>query len=146
MRGLGYSDVKNTIQASSFGIDSNPINGLKAIYAETSDKGNPVVIGYLLPNQLAAKGEIRLFSTDADGALKIFLWLKADGTIQLGGSSDNLVRYSKLETAFNDLQDKWNAFAATYTPGSPSTLGTPPTAQQSTASITEAKITELKTS
>lgn len=132
--------------ASPYGIDSNPIAGMVAIYAESDQNGKTVIIGYLNTNKLAQIGELRLYSTDKNGNEKFYTWLKNDGTYEIGGNADNSVRYSKLAAAFNELQGKFNTFAAAYTPGSPAILGTPPTIAQSTGDITQAKINEIKTS
>lgn len=142
---FGKSDVQTSKEIGPFGIDSNPLEGMYAIHAETGTKGKTVIIGYIKPDQLAAVGEMRMYSTDANGALKTYTWLKNDGTIEVGGSDDFMVRYSKLEEAFNELKGKFNSFAAAYTPGSSSSVGTPPTISQSTADITQAKITSIKT-
>lgn len=67
-----------------------------------------------------------------------------------------MVRYSKLEEAFNQLQadhddlvQKFNSHTHLYIPGPPgSTVPTAPTTTPgtpSTADITEAKIDEIKT-
>lgn len=154
---FGKSDVQECIEASSYGVDSNPIKDMIAIYAPTQESGKNYVIGYLNTNRLAEIGENRLFSTDENGELKAWIWLKNDGKVQILGDTDNMVRYSKLEEAFNqlkadhnDLAQKWTAFATAYVPGSPATLGTPPTlatstVQPSTANISEAKIDEVQT-
>lgn len=96
---FGLSDVKTALEASPFGIDSSPIPGMIAIYAETNDKGKNTIIGYLNKNQLSETGEMRIFSTDALGILKFYIWLKNDGTCQLGGVVDNAVRFTPLDAA-----------------------------------------------
>jgi hypothetical protein len=153
--GLGRSDVQTAPQAAPYGIDSNPTKNMVAIYSDLGNKGAKTVIGYLNVDSVADVGELRLFSTDSDSALQFVIHLRANGTCEIGGTTDNMVRYSKLEDAFNTLKDdlnnhiqNYNAFAAAYVPGSPSALGTPPTAATSTpstADITPAKIDEIKT-
>lgn len=98
----GKNDVQTGREASPYGIDSNPIAGMEAIYAETSGKGDKVIIGYINKNKVAAVGEYRIFSTDEDGNLQFFIWLKADGTCQIGGSADNAVRYAPLAQALGN--------------------------------------------
>jgi len=153
--GLGSRDVQTGKEASPFGIDSNPVKDMIAIYAQTSVKGKTFVIGYLNVNQLAAVGEIRLFSTDKEGDLKISVWLKNDGTIEIGGNTKNMVRYQELESGFNALKEDHNklvdafnahmhATAATGPPSTPTPgIGIP--AQPSTADISGSKIDEIKT-
>jgi hypothetical protein len=142
---LGKSDVHTCLESMPFGIDANPLKGMSAIYAVTGSNGKKVIIGYLNRNQLAGVGELRLYSTDEGGKSKTYLWLKNDGVIEIGGNSDFMVRYSKLETAFNELQNKFNAFAESYIPGGPSTQGLPAKLQSSQADITKCKIETVKT-
>lgn len=152
---FGLNDVQTAVQAAPYGVDSNPIKDMIAIYGATSDKGKPVIIGYINKNQLADVGEHRIFSTDENGVLKTYIWLQADGIMEVGGSVDFMVRFSELKAGFdelkddlNDMKSKWNTFAAAYVPGGPTPVGTPPTASTSsvsTASINDSKIDEIKT-
>jgi hypothetical protein len=149
----GKSDIQERWQASPFGDDSNPVKDMVAVYSETTEKGKGVIIGYLNKDLQAAVGEKRLYSTDTDGALSFYLWLKNDGTCLVGGDSDNMVRYSKLEEAFNELKDDFNTLVNTYnahthtgvTAGPGSTGTTPATGTTSAADITPSKIDEIKT-
>lgn len=152
---FGRSDVQEKLQISPFGIDSNPIKDMVAVYSPTNEKGKAVVVGYINKNQLADVGETRIFSEDSGGNAVMFLHLKNDGTAQFGGNSDFMVRFSELKTGFDDLKtdtnkmiQEWNLFAAAYVPGSPTALGTPPIANTtpvSAASIDSSKIDEIKT-
>jgi hypothetical protein len=147
----GKSDVQTSLQVVPHGIDSNPVKDLIALYAETGEKGKTVIVGYLNKNVLAAIGETRLYSTDADGALKTFLWLKANGTMELGGSAKNLARFQELKSGFDTLKTDFNNFVTAYNSHMHPTAGTgapsPPTVTgtSSTASIDSAKIDEIKT-
>jgi len=149
----GNSDILEVVESSPFGIDSVPVKDLVAVYGETSSKGKSAIVGYLNINRLADIGEARLFSTDSSSNLKTYIWLKNTGDIEIGGDTDNMVRYSELETAFNELKADFNSFVSTIygththvsaSPGSPTgpatPLGTP-----STADISGAKIDEIKT-
>src|SRR5690606_8847873 len=60
-------------------------------------------------DQLAAIGELRLYATDGNGQLQTFVWLKNDGTIELGGNTDNAVRYLPLNTALQGQVTDINA-------------------------------------
>jgi hypothetical protein len=152
---FGKSDVQTPFQALPHGIDSNPVKDMIAVYSETTEKGKPVVIGYLNRDQLAEVGGTRLYSTDSDGSAQFAIYLRADGTCEVGGDSDNMVRYSELETAFNQLQSDFDSFVNTYNthihdvPQAPSgTLPSAPTTSTgsaSTADISPAKIDEIKT-
>jgi len=141
----GRDDVRAAINASPHGIDSNPVKDMVAVYANGEVKGQQVILGYLNKEAIAEVGGSRIFSTNANGVEQIAIYLRANGTIEVGGDSDFMVRYSALETAFNELQDKFNTFANAYVPGSPTTVGMPPAVLPSTANITLAKINEIKT-
>lgn len=97
----GISDVQTPKQVSPFGLDSNPIKDMVAIYSKTDDAGTNIIIGYFNKNQLSQVGENRLYSTDENGNLKTFIWLKNDGKIQLGGTDNNLVLHAALNDALN---------------------------------------------
>lgn len=147
---LGKSDVQEVLDISPYGTDANPIADMVAIYSETSEKGRSVIIGYINRNRLAEPGEIRHFSTDANGELQFYTWLKADGTLELGGSAKNLARFQELKTGFDQLKTDFNNLVTIFnahihaTPsGAASPTATPGTA--STASIDSSKIDEIKT-
>lgn len=156
----GKDDVQEVDEATTFGTDARAPKDWIAVYAETSTKDEPVVIGYLNKKQLSAVavGDHKIYSTSEDGGdVKFYMWMKNDGTAEIGGDADHMVRYSKLETAFNQLKDdhnalvqKWDAFCSIYSPGGPSVVGLPATLAsstvgQSSADISPAKINEIKT-
>jgi hypothetical protein len=173
---MGKNDIQTPAEVAPYGIDSNPVKDLAAVYAPSTVSGEPVLIGYLLKNRLADVGELRMYATDDAGAEQNYMWLRADGTIEIGGDDDNMVRYSELETAFNrlkadldDLVEKHNTLLTNFntlgtnylahqhtvtaptlptTPGIPAAVFAPSTASgsPSTADITPAKIDEIKTS
>lgn len=150
---MGKSDVQTSVEAMPYGIDSNPVKDMIAVWAETGEKGKTVIVGYLNKNQLADVGEFRTYSTDSTGELKFYIWQKNDGSCEIGGDVDNMVRYSKLEEAFNQLKEDFNNFVTTYnshvhsgvTTGPGSSGTTPATGTTSSADISEAKIDEIKT-
>jgi len=125
---MGNGDTRTAFSLAPYGVDSNPIAGMRAIYADTTNKKDSVIIGYINKDLLAAVGETRLFSTDENGQLKTFVWLKNDGTLQLGGDAKHAVRYEDLNSAIqsfqNFLQTELGKIATgitagggTYTPG-----------------------------
>lgn len=147
----GKSDIQTSVEVSPYGVDSNPIKDMVAVYAPTKEKGKTVILGYFNKNKLAEVGEYRNFSTDEEGNVVFYTHLKNDGTMEIGGDSDFMVRYSALETGFNQLKSDFNTFITSQynlhihpTPAGPSSptvlVGTP-----STADISGAKIQEIKT-
>lgn len=97
------NDTVQAKQIAPYGIDSAPVKQVVAIYSGTDSVKDCVVLGYIVPNQLASPGENRLFSSDADGNLKAYIWLKNDGTILIGGNADNAVRYAPLDAGLQQL-------------------------------------------
>lgn len=163
-RGWG-NDVRLVQQAAPFGIDSVPQKNMVAVYLPTGQKGDSVVVGYLNKNQLAAAGEFRTFSEDADGNVAFYIHQKADGTCEIGGTGDYLTRFDELKAGFddlksdfNDLVQKHNSLLTEYKthihgggtgPGGNTLVMTPTSTQTnaatSSASIDNAKIEEIET-
>lgn len=154
--GWGTKDVQTAIEAGPYGFDSMPVKDMIAVYGRTEEVGKTVIIGYLNKNQLAQLGESRIYSTDDKGALKIDIWLKNDGTMELGGSEGNVARFQELKEGFDQLKDDHNklvqAFNAHMHPTAatgPPSIATPIPNQipavPSNASIDDAKIDEIKT-
>lgn len=148
--GLGSSDSKTPYNAMPPGVDSRPIKGMKAVFMSTTNDKEPVLVGYINENCKAAEGEIRLYSVDSNGAEKTYLHLKNDGLMELAGNADFAVRFSELESGFNQLKSDFNSFiTATYnththvTPAGPSAKPLP-VGTSSAASIAGAKISEIK--
>ncbi len=157
-RGKGKEDVQETKTFSPYGIDSAPIENMIGLYIKTESSGENMLVGYINKNAIARPGELRLFSTDADGVEKTYMHFKANGTIDLNGSTDYAVRFNKLEAGFNQLLADHNAllnsvntFWYAYIPGGPALVGSPPSAlglvlSPSTASISLAKINKIRVS
>jgi len=152
----GKSDFQTAKEYSNFGDDSNPPAGTRALFMETGVKGKTVIVGYLIENKLAAVGEKRIFSQKSDGSISTFIWLKADGTMEVGGDTDFMVRFNKLKTGFDQLKSDYNDLVSAFNSHTHLTAGTgspsPPTAvpsiipvTPSSASIDDSKIDEIKT-
>lgn len=150
---FGKSDVQTAVEAGPFGVDSNPIKDMEAIYMPSATKGKTVIVGYINKKQLAEPGEVRHYSTDDSGVEKFYTWLKKDGTMEIGGNTDNMVRFSELQTAFNQLKSDFNDLVIKFnthvhpgvTAGGASTLVTATPGTASAADISDAKIDEIKT-
>ena len=153
---MGLNDVQETISSAPFGIDSNPIKDMVAVYSPTGVKGEAVIIGYINKDCLTDVGETRIFSTDENGELQTFIHLKNDGDIHFGGNNGNLTRFQELESGFDQLKADLNnlisafnshvhATAATGPPSTPTPVPSVVPATPSTATISGAKIDEFKT-
>lgn len=101
-------------------------------------------------------GETKLYSTDEDGEQQASLYLDNEGNLTVNDGEDYAVRYSALETAFNQLKDDFDSLVSLYnahihittaTVGSTAVVGTlsATTSQgsSSTADISDAKIEEI---
>ena len=99
----------------------------------------------------ANHGACKLFSTDSDGAEQSSVLLENDGTIVMNEGEDWAVRYSKLESEFNELKGKHNDLVTAFdahthggvTSGSASTSAPAPSGATSSADITGAKVEEI---
>ena len=97
------------------------------------------------------EGALKLYATDADGAETGSHLLDSDGKHVFNDGEDWAVRYSALETAFNELQGKHNKLQAAFDghthggvkSGSSSTAIPAPSGAESSADITESKIEEI---
>ena len=149
---LGSKDIQEAEQVQPFGIDSNPIKNVMAVFSETSTSSEPVIIGYFNDSPKAEIGGVRFYSTNTSGAEQTYIYLRANGDIEIGGNTDNMVRYSALEIAFNQLRSDLNSLITTFNShvhtggtisGSTGTTATP--GSPSTANISGAKIDKIKT-
>lgn len=140
----GTNDIQTASAVAPYGVDSNPISGMIAVYAPTVDIAKKVIIGYINKNALADVGEYRTFATDADGNVQFYTWLKKDGTYEIGGAADNAVRYSKLndglQSAAGDINTELGKIAAAI-----SSLGGTYTLTPLNLDISASKINEVKT-
>lgn len=105
---LGRNDVQTALEVSPFGLDSNPLKDMIAVYSPTNEQGKTVLLGYLNKNQKAQVGEFRTFCVDSRGTQIFYTWLKNNGTYEIGGNNDNIVRYAKLDIALQDEVNKIN--------------------------------------
>jgi hypothetical protein len=152
VRRFGKSDIQTPYQSNPFGLDSNPIKGMKAVYSATDESGKNVIVGYLNSDQLSEVGETRLYSTDSIGAVKTYVWIKNDGTIEIGGNADYAVLFNKLKIEFNKLKTNFNNHITEYNThthlgvqaGSGVTGITTPSTNNNTSNIDNAKNSNVK--
>ncbi len=155
--GLGSKDVRTTYNVSPFGIDSNIPKGYRGIYADTGNIGEKILIGIISDKAITDIGETRIYSEKEDGTASFDILLKKNGTCEIGGNSDFMVRFSELKSGFDKLKSDLNQVITdlnTHThlctaPGTASgTMGksVPPVELTPTAaSIDDCKIAEIKT-
>lgn len=140
---------------SSDGLISNPAKGTVGL--RISKGSLDIVVGsinYQIPIP-ENPGEKLLYSTDADGVIQCKLFMDAEGNFIFNDGSDNAVRYSALETAYDELNSKFNDLVSAFNshvhptaaPGVPSPPLPVPLvipAIPSTGDITPSKIEEIQ--
>lgn len=104
----GREDVQEVKTSSLPGIDSVPLKDDIALYDTSDVSGENFIVGFLVKNRKAEKGEVRFFALDENAAEKIYLWLKNNGEIHFGGDTDNLIRYKQTADSINELKDDVN--------------------------------------
>lgn len=121
--------VKTADLVAPFGDDSCPLDNIgDAIYMETSNDDQPIIVGFINTGLLAGAGEKRLFSLKSDGSVSFYTWLKNDGTYEIGGNEKHMVRYEDLNAGLQaqvtKMQGQLTLIAAgiataggSYTPG-----------------------------
>jgi len=101
--------TKTAKESYPFGFDSQPLQGMTAIYAETSNADESVIIGYINKNQLVGPGESRMFSVDDSGAVVAYVRCDSAGRISLSGNAFSSVRFENLQSALNSQNNLINA-------------------------------------
>lgn len=92
-------------ECAPFGFDSMPPENHTAIYAETSNKSEAVILGYINKNQLASVGEARMYSVGEDGATIAYISCRSGGNVEINGNQYTAVRFSPLKTAIDAKDD-----------------------------------------
>ena len=141
----GKSDSRTAPQCLPHGIDSKPVKGAISVYCLTENKGKAVTLGYILPSDKTNIGETRVFATDENGNEVFSILLKNDGTCEFGGNTDNMVRYSELNTGLKnqdtDINKELGKIAAVLNSLAPGSYVVKPVVTDISAS----KINNIKT-
>ena len=165
----GYTLSSNQVLPP--GIDSVSLPDDQGVAIEIENNPGKMIQVGVYPETLAEPGETRIYSRDANGAQVSEIWLKKDGTItinsnktviitttdpiELNGNTDNAVRYSALETAFDQLKGDHDDFVSAFNqhmhataavgpPIIPTPVPTVIPVLVSTADITGSKVDEVK--
>lgn len=101
--------TKTAKEAYPFGFDSQPPEGMTAIYSETSNADEAVIVGYINKHQLVGVGESRMYSLGSDGEVKAYVVCTSLGSIELNGNEFSAVRYENLVTGLNAQNTLINA-------------------------------------
>lgn len=100
----GGQNVTAALFAAS-GDDSPPLRGDFVALEDSSGTGVEHVVGCADVRNAgtAANGEKRLFARDANGAVKIQLWLKGDGTLVIGHGNGSIEMAADGAVTINGL-------------------------------------------
>lgn len=109
IKSLSMMGATTAKQVTPFGIDSNPLNNLTAIYADTTNVGEALILGYINKDYITEQGEIRIYSVGADLAVKAYVHAKKDGILELNGDDFSSIRYENFKTKIDLLQQDINA-------------------------------------
>jgi hypothetical protein len=152
---FGKSDTQTPFETGPFGYDSNCPKDFIAVYAPSSMKGEPVIIGYINKNQMAEIGETRLYSTNTAGDTeKFYIWLRNTGEVEIGGDTNFAVKFNELKTEFNKLKTNFNNHLTEYNAhlhsggiltGGLTGVPSAPSAQTNSSNIDNAKNDKIKT-
>jgi hypothetical protein len=122
--GLGRDDVKTANQIITPGVEGRAVDGSKVIYMETATKGTNVIVGAIEKSQEIEKGEVMIYSRDSNGETQNTIHLKQDGEIEIGdscivvkpdgsveikGNGDNLMKFIPLNQDMLNLAIDINA-------------------------------------
>lgn len=149
----GNNNSQTSYLAFPYGIVSLPDNQQTSIILETQNNSDDIAIGFITKELFddLAFGETIIYSQNGEGEVISTIKLKNDGNIEMNGNDDFMVRYSKLEEAYNELNDKFNDLVIAFNNHVHPANGSPPTpsptvpAQQSEGDITPSKIENVKT-
>lgn len=124
--------AKTAKECGPFGFDGCAPENWTAIYSDTSNKDESVIIGYINKNQLAEAGGSRIYALGSSGEVVGYVYARASGVLELNGSEFSGVRFQNLVQAINAQNSLINSELAkvaasiallggSYTPGTIST-------------------------
>lgn len=129
-----FKKAREIPQALPYGVDSAPVREMVAVYANTADMGNSVIVGYVYKDAVAEVGSIRLYSENG------YVHLRANGNLELLGTADNAMRFTAFNTTIQNYLIALNAAITTGVASAGGGYTAPPA-----PNFTSAKINEIKT-
>jgi hypothetical protein len=101
--------AKTAKESYPFGFDSAPLADYTAIFLDTANKDESIIIGYINKNQIAKLGESRMYALGSSGDLLGFVYCREDGTTAINGDEFSAVRFQELKTQIDLLQNQINS-------------------------------------
>jgi hypothetical protein len=105
---FGKNDVLTAPQVVPAGIESKPLVQDNAIHSTTSNSNKSVVLGYTYEVDSLEGGEIRIYARNSAGNEVFSMYFKSDGVVEFGGNSDNLVKYTPLDSGLQAQKGQIN--------------------------------------
>lgn len=93
--------AKTAKECGPFGFDSSAPEGWTAIYGETANRDEAVVLAYVNKEAAAELGGSRVFSLGESGELAAYVYCRTSGVLELNGAAFSAVRFQNLQTATN---------------------------------------------
>jgi phage gp45-like len=90
------------------GLYSVPIDGVHGVCLDVADNNIIIATHDYRFNKTLDKGEAILYSMDANGVIKASCLVNKSGEFVINDGTDYGVKYSALETAFNQLKTDFN--------------------------------------
>ena len=101
-------DIQTVELMTQAGDESSPVDGSRVLLVQLGPAWVVAVVADDLIPPGIAEGERRVYSQDS-GTRKASIYWRTDGQLELNGTGDFAVRFTSLETAFNELQAAYNA-------------------------------------
>lgn len=137
----GSDDIQTVELFNQCGEDYIPPLGSDVIVAEIAKNWKIGIATKDLVMPSMDEGERKIYSQESD-IIKAYINLLKTGVIEINGNTDFAVRFTVLETQFNELKTAFNTHVhGGVTAGAASTGAATP---QSTADLTGAKVAEVK--
>lgn len=102
---FGRNDVQTPYNCLPHGVDSKPVKNKIGLHVQTANSSESVIVGYIDRSDLTKEGETRIYATDTQGNEVFSIMLSNDGKCAIGGTTDNMVRYSKLKEEYDKTKE-----------------------------------------
>lgn len=99
---FGRSDSRIAPQIAPYGIDSKPVINETSVYCVTDNNSKSVTLGYIIKSDKTESGETRIYASDKEGNESFYIYMKNDGTCEIGGNADNLVKWTGINTSLQN--------------------------------------------
>lgn len=108
--GIGVSQLAKSAVLSTFGFIGIPYVGMNAVRDRTGSES--VITGIIQKAMDGLKeGESVMFSKTSEG-VKATIYARVDGSLEINGNDDYMVRFNELKKGFDELKQSHNQLLA----------------------------------